>query len=46
MVPGKDFALLIVWSFLAGFSEVLVPNLLQDTAKRVDNASKTAATPK
>jgi hypothetical protein len=40
MVPGKDFALLIVWSFLAGFSEQLVPNLLNDTAGRIDTASK------
>lgn len=29
MVPSKDMALLVVWSFLAGFSERLVPNLLK-----------------
>ncbi|MCB1192656.1 MAG: hypothetical protein H7A23_15505 [Leptospiraceae bacterium] len=27
----KDFALLVVWCFLAGFSETLVPNLLAKT---------------
>ena len=29
--PSKDLALLIVWSFLAGFSERLIPTVLQDT---------------
>ncbi|WP_147157220.1 multidrug efflux MFS transporter [Reyranella soli] len=29
--PSKNLALLIVWSFLAGFSERLVPTILQDT---------------
>ena len=29
--PSKDLALLIVWSFLAGFSERLIPTILQDT---------------
>jgi hypothetical protein len=29
--PSKDLALLVVWSFLAGFSERLVPTILQDT---------------
>jgi hypothetical protein len=29
--PSKDWALLVVWSFLAGFSERLVPSILQDT---------------
>jgi hypothetical protein len=46
MVPGKDFALLIVWSFLAGFSERLVPNILNDAAGRMEEASKKAALPK
>jgi len=31
ILPDKDLALLIVWSFLAGFSERLVPTILQDT---------------
>jgi hypothetical protein len=34
MVPSKDMALLIVWAFLAGFSEQLVPNLLDSTSNR------------
>lgn len=28
MIPNKDTALLIVWSFLAGYSQTLVPNIL------------------
>ncbi len=36
MVPSKDMALLIVWSFLAGFSEQLVPNVLTTTSNRVE----------
>ena len=28
VIPSKDLALMTVWCFLAGFSEVLVPNLL------------------
>lgn len=30
-VPNKDLALLVVWSFLAGYSQTLVPNLLLKT---------------
>jgi hypothetical protein len=30
-VPNRDFALLIVWSFLAGYSQTLVPGLLLKT---------------
>jgi hypothetical protein len=33
-VPNGDFALLIVWSFLAGYSQTLVPNLLLNTESR------------
>jgi hypothetical protein len=29
--PSKSWALLVVWSFLAGFSERLLPSILQDT---------------
>lgn len=36
MVPSKDMALLIVWAFLAGFSEQLVPNLLDSTSGRAN----------
>lgn len=42
-VPGKNFALLVIWSFLAGFSEQLVPNLLNNTAGRIASASKAAS---
>ncbi len=28
VVPNVNFALLVVWSFLAGYSQTLVPNLL------------------
>jgi hypothetical protein len=31
IIPNKDLALLVVWSFLAGFSERLVPSILRDT---------------
>jgi hypothetical protein len=33
-VPNKDFALLIVWSFVAGYSQTLVPSLLLTTEAR------------
>jgi hypothetical protein len=32
--PTKDFALLTVWCFLAGFSELLVPGLLAKTERQ------------
>ena len=34
VVPNADFALLVVWSFLAGWSQTLVPNLLLSTEGR------------
>jgi hypothetical protein len=34
-VPNTQLALLAVWSFLAGFSERLVPNILQKTETRL-----------
>lgn len=37
-LPMKDFALLIVWSFIAGFSEQLVPSILAKTEQRADAA--------
>lgn len=35
----KSFALLVIWSFLAGFSEKLVPNLLRNTAEKTARSS-------
>ena len=34
VIPAEDFALLIVWSFIAGYSQTLVPNLLLQTEGR------------
>lgn len=33
--PSRDFALLTVWCFLAGFSELLVPGLLAKTERQL-----------
>jgi hypothetical protein len=33
-VPRKDLALLIIWCFIAGFSEKLVPSILEKTEAR------------
>ena len=35
IVPNSAFALLIVWSFIAGYSQTLVPNLLLSTEGRM-----------
>ncbi len=32
---GKEWALLIVWCFIAGFSEKLIPNMLSKTVDQV-----------
>jgi hypothetical protein len=40
IIPAQDFALLIVWSFIAGYSQTLVPNLLLQTEGRA-GAEKT-----
>jgi hypothetical protein len=42
VVPSKDLALLTVWCFLAGFSEILVPSILVGTERQFCDA----ATPK
>ena len=35
VIPSKDLALMTVWCFLAGFSEVLVPNLLTGAERQL-----------
>ena len=35
VIPSTDLALMTVWCFLAGFSEVLVPNLLTGTERQL-----------
>lgn len=37
-VPNGNMALLIVWSFIAGYSQTLVPNLLLNTEGRQNPA--------
>lgn len=37
---GVDFAKLLIWCFLAGFSEKLVPNLLSQTGTRREDLSE------
>jgi hypothetical protein len=44
-LPNKQLALLIVWSFLAGFSERLVPSILESSEGTV-NAGAAAGSPK
>jgi hypothetical protein len=39
LVPSKDLALLIVWSFIAGFSEALVPAILARTTEQFSSAA-------
>jgi hypothetical protein len=39
LIPSRDLALLIVWSFIAGFSKVLVPAILARTAEQFSNAA-------
>jgi hypothetical protein len=38
MLPSADLALLIVWSFIAGFSESLVPSVLSNTERQLGGA--------
>lgn len=39
IVPNKDFCLLIIWCFIAGFSENFVPNILVRTENRTKEQS-------
>jgi len=42
ILPNRDLALLVVWSFLAGFSERLVSNILSTTETTLGKASSEA----
>jgi hypothetical protein len=37
--PNPELALLVIWSFLAGFSERLVPSILQSTEATLGQAA-------
>jgi hypothetical protein len=37
--PTESWALLVVWSFLAGFSERLVPSILRETEETIGKSS-------
>lgn len=39
LFPSRALALLIVWSFLAGFSERLVPSILQSTERSIEGGT-------
>jgi hypothetical protein len=41
LIDSNDLALLTVWSFIAGFSEVFVPSILEKTEER----ARTVETP-
>src|SRR5205085_2549579 len=38
LVPNQDWCLLVIWCFLAGFSETLVPSILSNTEKKATTA--------
>jgi hypothetical protein len=40
ILPSQHLSLLIVWCFLAGFSERLVPNILASTEKTLSDAAQ------
>ena len=40
ILPSAQLSLLVVWSFLAGFSERLVPNILASTEKTLSDATQ------
>ena len=39
VVPRKDLALLIIWCFIAGFSEKLVPSILEKAEARAESTA-------
>lgn len=38
IVPNRNWCLLVIWCFLAGFSETLVPTILQKTEEKATQA--------
>jgi hypothetical protein len=46
LYPSSSLALLVVWSFLSGFSERLVPSLLRDTEVSITRTSASGDRPK
>ena len=42
ILPSADLALLVVWCFLAGFSERLVPSIISSTEEKIGAAAKGA----
>jgi len=40
LLPKQDLALLVVWCFLAGFSERLVPSILSSTETTIGDAAR------
>jgi hypothetical protein len=45
LVPSRDLALLIIWALIAGFSERLVPNLLNSAESRIEATQTPTAKP-
>ena len=39
--PNRHLSLLVIWSFLAGYSQSLVPRILDDTQKRYSSTGTT-----